>query len=85
MGATRPNATERRLARVRALKAEFFGEELSVEEQLAAKDIRIAELEREVEVLRLKLERQRPEGHGPRSASTAPTPSSPQTFDFYRD
>lgn len=83
MGTKRPNATERRLSRVRALKAEFFAEEMTVEEQLAVKDARIAELEREVEVLRLKLERQRPRPEQP--ASRPDAQSTEPRFDFYRD
>lgn len=83
MGTKRPNATERRLSRVRALKAEFFAEEMTVEEQLAAKDARIAELEREVEVLRLKLDRQRPLPEQP--ASRPDAQSAEPRFDFYRD
>ena len=73
MGTQRPNASERRLSRVRALRAEFFPDELSFDEQLAIKDDRIAALEREVEVLQLQLERQRPvaEQSPPASNKTA--------------
>ena len=83
MGTKRPNATERRLSRVRALKAEFFADEMTVEEQLAAKDARIVELEREVEVLRLRLERQRPQPE--QRAPQADSHSSVARFDLYRD
>ena len=83
MGTKRPNATERRLSRVRALKAEYFAEEMTIEEQLAVKDARIVELEREVEVLRLKLERQRPRPEQPTARSD--TQRAEPRFDFYRD
>jgi|GEM_PF-2451015 len=83
MGTKRLNATERRLARVRALKAEFFAEEMTADEQLDIKDARIAELEREVEILQLKLERQRPRPEQPTSRPDV-EPTEPH-FDFYRD
>ncbi len=83
MGTKRPNATERRLSRVRALKAEFFADEMTVDEQLAAKDARIVELEREVEILRLRVERQRPAPE--QRAPVADAKNSEPRFDFYRD
>jgi chromosome segregation ATPase len=77
MASRRPSIAEQRLAHVRAIKEEFFHEELSLEEQLQVKEARIAELEREVEDLRERLRRSRsdPEDVGP----TKPV------FDFYRD
>lgn len=67
MGEKRPNARQRRLSQLRALRDEHFPESDVVEEQLAEKDRRIAELEREVELLRLKLSRVRsaPESSAP--------------------
>ncbi len=59
MGKVRPNAEQRRLSKLRALKSEHFPETDRLADQLAEKDRRIAELEREVEVLRLKLSRSR--------------------------
>jgi len=59
MGAKRPNAEERRLARVRALRAQHFPEPVSVEEDLAEKDRRIVKLEKEVELLRLRISQAR--------------------------
>lgn len=77
MASRRPSIAEQRLAHVRAIKEEFFHEELSLEEQLQIKDARIAELERELEELRGRLRRSRsnPEELGP----TKPA------FNFYRD
>lgn len=60
MGKKRPNAAQKRLAHVRALRDEYFSEEPTLEEQLAMKDARIAQLELELDVLRAKLRRQRP-------------------------
>jgi len=65
MGERKLNAEQRRLSKVRALKEEHFPDSPSLEDQLAAKDRRIAELEREVEILELKLARRMPESNGP--------------------
>jgi len=67
MGEKRPNAEQRRLSQLRALRDEHFPEADELERQLAEKDRRIAELEREVEVLQLKLSRSRstPESSAP--------------------
>jgi len=67
MGKKRPNAEQRRLSQLRALRDEHFPEADALEEQLAEKDRRIAELEREVELLQLKLSRPRssPESSAP--------------------
>lgn len=59
MGEKRQNAEQRRLSQVRALKEQHFPEADALEEALAEKDRRIAELEREVDLLRLKLSRAR--------------------------
>ena len=77
MASRRPSIAEQRLAHVRAIKEEFFHEELSLEEQLQVKDARIAELERELEDLRERLQRSR-------SAPEGIAPIKP-VFDFYRD
>lgn len=60
MGERRQNAEQRRLSQVRALKETHFPTDATVEEQLAEKDRRIEELEREVDLLRLKLSRTQP-------------------------
>ncbi len=67
MGEKRQNAEQRRLSQVRALKEQHFPESDALEEALAEKDRRIAELEREVDLLRLKLSRTRtsPETNAP--------------------
>ena len=76
MASRRPNTTERRLAHVRAIREQFYAEELTLQEQLEAKDERIAELEREVELLQERLQlRAEPESVAPRRPE----------FDFYRD
>jgi hypothetical protein len=76
MASRRPNTTERRLAHVRAIKEQFYAEELTLQEQLDTKDERIAELEREVEFLQERLQlRAEPESVAP------PRPE----FNFYRD
>ena len=76
MASRRPNTTERRLAHVRAIREQFYAEELTLQEQLEAKDERIAELEREVELLQERLQlRAEPESVAP------PRPE----FNFYRD
>lgn len=61
MGERRQNAEQRRLSQVRALKEKHFSAEDDLEQQLHEKDRRIAELEREVELLKLKLSRTRPQ------------------------
>lgn len=67
MGKKRPSVAEQRLAHVRALREEFFSDEPSLEEQLELKDERIAQLERELDLLRAKLrtERKEPEASAP--------------------
>lgn len=64
MGERKPNAEQRRLSLLRALREEHFPEGEELADQLAEKDRRIAELEREVELLRLKLSRT-PESSAP--------------------
>lgn len=71
MGKRRPSVAEKRLARVRALKDEFFSDDLTLEEQLHAKDAQIARLEREIDILRAKLKNQRSE----------PEPTAPKSSD----
>lgn len=76
MASRRPNTTERRLAHVRAIKDQFYAEEQTLQEQLEAKDERIAELEREVELLQERLQlRAEPESLAPPR----------HEFNFYRD
>jgi len=67
MGEKQPNAEERRLARVRALRAKHFPEPQSHEEDMARKDERIDELEKEIEILRLRIAQSRklPESRRP--------------------
>lgn len=77
MASRRPSIAEQRLAHVRAIKEEFFHEELSIEEQLQIKEARIAELEREIADLREALRRSR-------SDPEDVAPIKP-AFDFYRD
>lgn len=57
MGESQLNAEQRRLAALRALRQEHYPVEDALENELAEKDRRIAELERENELLRLKLSR----------------------------
>lgn len=61
MGRKRPSVAEKRLARVRALKDEFFNDELTLEQQLHAKDAQIVRLEREIDLLRAQLGNRRSE------------------------
>ncbi len=49
------SVTEKRLAHVRALKAQYFAEDLTIEEQLQAKDARISDLEDRVAELERRL------------------------------
>ena len=91
------NATEKRLAQVRALKGRYFEDELSHEEQLQAKDAQIALLENEIIELQRKLDRakkrqSRPRPERPQRGETqqTPEPTQPATddeprFNFYRD
>lgn len=60
MGEMRPNAEQRRLERVRALREKHYPSEAKALEELEEKDQQIADLERKVELLGLKLERSRP-------------------------
>lgn len=73
MGKNRPSAAEKRLAHVRALKNEFYNDEPSADDLLAEKDARIAELEREVDILRARLKTHRAE---PETATPPPTGSN---------
>lgn len=77
MGSRRQNTSERRLAHVRAIKDQFYTDGISVEEQLVAKELRIAELEHEIADLRERLRDRRSEPE-----LVAPDRRS---FDFYRD
>ena len=72
MANKRPSIAEQRLAHVRAIKEEFFHEELTVEERLHLKDERIAELEREIDILRAQLRQRRLEAEttGPQSPAS---------------
>lgn len=88
------NATEKRLAQVRALKARYFEDELSVDEQLQAKDARIALLESEIADLQAQLakakrrrDHPRPEQHRPQVVQDdrATLDTEEPRFDFYRD
>lgn len=89
------NVTEKRLAQVRALKGRYFEDELSVEEQLQAKDARIALLESEIADLKAQLARAkqrqtRPRPETQRQVEEAPSNRSDLTddepqFNFYRD
>lgn len=67
MGDNRPNAEQQRLSKLRALKDQHFPDADPRDEALAEKDRRIADLEREVEVLQLRLSRARksPEAKAP--------------------
>ena len=86
MGSRRQNTTERRLAHVRAIKDQFYADEPSLEDQLKARDRRIAELEREVETLRLQLAQQRRKQRPqPEDSAAAPVEHERSAFDFYRD
>lgn len=70
MANKRPSIAAQRLAHVRAIKDEYFHEELTIEERLRLKDERIAELERELDILRARLRnRVEAESGGPRSSA----------------
>jgi len=78
MGSSRPGADQRRLKQVRAIRQEYYGHELTLEEQLADKDRQIKKLTDEIAELRALLvnrERPEPEDLGPEKP----------VFDFYRD
>ncbi len=77
MASRRASIAQQRLARVRAIKAQFFAEEMPIDQRLDVKDVRIAELESEVAELRSRL----------RAERTEPEPAPPRkpAFDFYRD
>lgn len=77
MASRRPSIAQQRLARVRAIKEQFFTEELTLEQRLEVKDARIAELEQEILELNALLRDQRSQ---PESAA----PDKP-VFDFYRN
>lgn len=79
MAIRRPSIAQQRLARVRAIKEQFFTEEMPIEQRLSVKDARIDELEREVADLRSRLRAERTE------PEPAPAPPRKPAFDFYRD
>ena len=89
------NVTEKRLAQVRALKGRYFEDELSVEDQLQAKDARIALLEGEVaelqdQLARAKKRQARPRPEHQRQIVETPEATNPNVddeprFNFYRD
>ena len=72
-----PSATDRRLAQVRALKALHFADELTVEEQIEAKDAKISLLEDQVTELerRLAAAERRPVRPQPETAGLKSTQS----------
>ncbi len=80
MATRRPSIAQQRLARVRAIKEQYYTDDLSLEERLEVKDDRVAQLEREVAELRARL-------HAERAERTEPEPAPPRkpAFDFYRD
>ncbi|MFT7475837.1 MAG: hypothetical protein ACI81L_002779 [Verrucomicrobiales bacterium] len=84
MGSKRQNTTERRLAHVRAIKDQFYADEPSLDEQVEAKDRRIAELDREVETLQLQLRQERMKQR-PEPEDSAPAAADRPAFNFYRD
>ncbi|MDW3176702.1 MAG: hypothetical protein R8J94_04860 [Acidimicrobiia bacterium] len=77
MASRRPTIAQQRLARVRAIKEQFFTEELTLEQRLEVKEARIAELEKEILDLKALLREQRSQPE-----STAPQKPA---FDFYRN
>jgi len=55
MAKKRPPVAQQRLARVRAIKDEFFTQDMTFEERLELRDARIIELERQVAELHERL------------------------------
>lgn len=77
MGVVQRSVNERRLAHVREIREQFYGDDKTDEEVIAEQQARIQELTAEVEQLRELLRpTQRPEPEDP---------ASRRTFDFYRD
>lgn len=77
MGTRRPSIAQQRLARVRAIKEQYYAEDLTLEQRLEIKDARIEELELENADLRARL-------HAARARPEQTPPPKP-AFDFYRD